>query len=168
MEGINEFEEKVRFELMRFLRRCMIKLQSDAVTIIDRNKAVAWGEMRRNIRTDLIAEIGKIVGIVGVGSNVPYAIFRHEGTRPHWPPQLALQQWVIRKGIIKMNDKPITFSKLRAAKKADSTIRQIVSAAFLIAKKISRRGTMGLPFMRMALNQNVGYIQSELSKLKLA
>lgn len=170
IDRTKEFRDKIEFELVRFLRRVLVKIQSDAVRIIDENKAVAWGELRRNIREDIIVEAGKILGVVGAGSNVPYAIFRHEGTKPHWPPQLALQQWVIRKGIIKMNNKPITRSGLRNAKKSsvDSLTKQIVNTAFLIARKISRKGTTGLPFMKMALNQNISWIQGELDKLKIA
>lgn len=170
IDRTKEFQDKIEFELVRFLRRVLIKISSDAVRIIDENKAVAWGEMRRNIREEVIIEAGKILGVVGVGSNVPYAIFRHEGTRPHWPPQIAIQQWVIRKGIIKMENKPITRSRLRSGKKSsvDSATKQIISTAFLIARKISRRGTTGLPFMKMALNQNISWIQGELAKLKIS
>lgn len=164
------FTEKVIEELYRFIYKVLFKIEADAIRIIDENDASAWGEMRRNITSVVIREAASIVGIAGVRSNVPYAIFRHEGTKPHWPPQLALQQWVIRKGIIQMNKKPITFGKLRGAKKnvTDPVIRQIIQVSFLIARKISKHGTKGLPFLRMALNQNRSWIESEISKLKIA
>lgn len=167
---LESYARKVEDEIERFLTKVLLKIESDSVRIIDSNKANAWGEMRRNVTSVVYKEAAKIVGVVGVRSNVPYAIFRHEGTRPHWPPQLAIQQWVIRKGIIKMNKKPVTLGKLRGAKKSvsDPLIREVIRISFLIARKISKKGTKGLPFLRMALNQNRSWIEGELSKLKLS
>lgn len=164
------YAKKVEDEIEKFLTKVLLKIESDSVRIIDANKANAWGEMRRNVTSEVYREAARIVGVVGVRSNVPYAIFRHEGTRPHWPPQLAIQQWVIRKGIIKMNKRPVTLGKLRGAKKSvsDPLIREIIRISFLIARKISKKGTKGLPFLRMALNQNRSWIEGELSKLKLS
>lgn len=165
-----EFQKKVEDELERFLTKVLLKIQSDLVRIIDENRANAWGEMRRNITYEVYKETAKIVGVVGVRSNVPYAIFRHEGTKPHFPPQLAIQQWVIRKGFFKLNNKPLTLGKLRSTKKSQSDpfIKQITQIAFLIARKISKQGTKGLPFLRMALNQNRSWIESELTKLNFS
>jgi hypothetical protein len=166
--NLDNLTEKVEDEIEKFLTRVLLKIESDSVRIIDENKANAWGEMRRNVTHTVYREAAKIVGVVGVRSNVPYAIFRHEGTRPHFPPQLAIRQWVIRKGILKMNNKPFSPSKLRRSKKsiADPMMRQISTIAFLIARKISKQGTKGLPFLRMALNQNRSWIESELNKVK--
>jgi len=168
--NIDEFQRKVEAELERFLTKVLLKIQADSVRIIDENNANAWGEMRRNVTYEVYRETAKIVGAVGVRANVPYAIFRHEGTRPHFPPQLAIQQWVIRKGIFKINNKPFTPGKLRRIKKSQSDpfLKEISKIAFLIARKISKEGTKGLPFLRMALNQNRSWIESELSKLKFS
>jgi hypothetical protein len=167
---IESYAKKVEDEIERFLTKVLLKIESDSVRIIDSNKANAWGEMRRNVTSEVYREAARIVGVVGVRSNVPYAIFRHEGTKPHWPPQIAIQQWVIRKGIIKMNKKPVTLGKLRGTKKSvsDPLIREIIRISFLIARKISKKGTKGLPFLRMALNQNRSWIEGELKNLKLS
>lgn len=164
------YAKRVEDEIERFLTKVLLKLQSDSVRIIDENKANAWGEMRRNVTYEVYKTAAEIVGVFGVRSNVPYAIFRHEDTRPHWPPQIAIQQWVIRKGILKLYSKPITFGKLRGAKKtvSDPLIRQIIQISFLIARKISKQGTKGLPFLRMALNQNRSWIEGELRNLKIS
>jgi len=52
-----------------------------------------------------------------------YAIFVHEGTRPHWPPIGAIEGWARRHGI----------------------------EPFLVARAIARHGTKARPFMREGL-----------------
>lgn len=168
--NLDQYTERVIEEIESYIWRIAKKIQTDALKIIDDNKANAWGELRKNLHVEVYRQAAKIVGVVGVRSNVPYAIFKHEGTKPHWPPQQPIQQWVIRKGLLRMSGKPFTTSKLRSSKKSvtDPLIKQIIQVSFLIARKISKKGTKGLPFLRMALNQNRNYIQSELSKLKLS
>lgn len=163
-----DYLNKVENEIEKILYRVLLILQRDAVDIIDMNKANATGEMRRNVRYEIYKEAAKMVGVVGIGSNVPYAIFRHEGTKPHWPPLLPIYNWVIRKGFVKIRSKPSTKGRLRALKKSefervDSEMRSI---AFLIARKISKKGTTGLQFLRMSLNQNLNFITNEFSKLQ--
>lgn len=166
----DDYALKVQIQIERFLRRVLEKLRTDAIGIIDEGKAVAWGEMRRNVRYEVYKEAMKIVGVLGVGANVPYAIFRHEGTKPHWPPLLPIQQWIIKKGLVTTNSKPITPGSLRRGKKSnvDQSIKEIRSLAFLIARKISRKGTTGLAFLKMSLNQNLSWIAGELSRLKIS
>ncbi len=57
-----------------------------------------------------------------VGPSVDYAIYVHQGTRPHWPPfqkGSALARWSQLHGV----------------------------SAFLVARKISRKGTKAKPFL---------------------
>lgn len=65
---------------------------------------------------------------VKVGTDVSYAIYVHEGTRPHWPPVLALGGWAQRHNI----------------------------AAFLVARAVARHGTRAHPFLRDALPAAAG------------
>ncbi len=122
------------------------------------------------MRYEVYKEALKLVGVLGVGANVPYAIFRHEGTKPHWPPLPPIQQWIIKKGLVTMNKKPITAGMLRRQKKSnvDQTLKEVRSLAFLIARKISKKGTPGLAFLKMSLNQNLGWISGELNRLKIS
>lgn len=53
-----------------------------------------------------------------------YAVFVHEGTRPHWPPLRALEGWARRHGF---------------------------PNAYLVARAISIKGTKGTPFLYDAL-----------------
>lgn len=155
-------------ELERAMRLVCEKLVGDAKTIIRDNKAVARGEMMRNIGYEVTREAGKILGIVGAGANVPYSIFRHEGTKPHFPPIEAIQKWVVQKGLLKLKNKPTSLRAMRKSKNANALESQSRSIAFLIARKIARKGTQGLPFLRMALNQNIDFIANTLSQVKLA
>lgn len=50
----------------------------------------------------------------------PYAVFTHEGTRPHWPPIQALEKWAKRHGI---------------------------PSPFLVARAIALHGTKAHPFL---------------------
>lgn len=70
---------------------------------------------------------------------VNYAVAIHEGTRPHWPnwrPGSPLADWSRRHGI----------------------------PAYLVARKISRRGTKARPFLKNALDRNIGNIEFEFAK----
>ena len=57
----------------------------------------------------------------GVGTNVAYALPIEFGSRPHWPPREAIEFWVKR--------------KLRVQPERTKAV------AFLVARKIARRGT---------------------------
>lgn len=65
-------------------------------------------------------------GTLGVvGTSLPHVAFVELGTKPHFPPVQALEDWVRQKlGI--------------------SDQKQIHSVAFLIARKIAVRGTLGV------------------------
>lgn len=62
----------------------------------------------------------------------PYAIFVHEGTRPHFPPIHAIERWADRHGI----------------------------NPFVVARAISRKGTKGIPFYDMAIKESQPIIDS--------
>lgn len=55
------------------------------------------------------------------GTDVRYAAAVHNGSRPHWPPIVAIAGWVHRK--------------------------RIAASPFVIARAISRRGTKAHPFL---------------------
>ncbi len=167
-DNIDKIFDSVSNELERAMRLVCEKLSGDAKTIIRDNKAVARGELMRNIGYEVTREAGKILGIVGAGANVPYSIFRHEGTKPHFPPIEAVQKWVVQKGLLKIKNKPASLRAMRKSKNANALEQQTRAIAFLIARKIARKGTQGLPFLRMALNQNIDFIASTFSQIKIA
>lgn len=84
---------------------------------------VDQGQLRASISTQLEVERGSLQ--VVVGSSLKYAIFVHEGTRPHWPPKGALAGWARRHGM---------------------------ASEFPVRRAIARRGTRPRPFLRDALS----------------
>lgn len=62
-----------------------------------------------------------------VGPNVYYAIYVHEGTRPHWAPLDPLRVWVV--------------------KKLNITGEEAEDVARRVQYKIARKGTEGRPFI---------------------
>lgn len=85
------------------------------------------------LRNSFVTEIKPLRG--EVGPNVDYALSVHEGTRPHWPnwrPGSPLADWSRRHGI----------------------------PAYLVARKISRKGTKPNPFLSKAVKSSVRKIES--------
>ena len=165
-DGLLSLQEKVEDELEKYIRQIAIKVSDDATDIIIQNKAIGYQrQLYRNIRYNVYKEAASIIGIVGVGSNVHYGIFRHEGTRPHFPPIEPIQKWVIYKGLVRdRNNKP---SSIRAIKNDKPKFDESRSIAFLIARKIAKKGTKGLPFLKLALDQNREFIQRKLNEIKI-
>jgi len=168
--GLIQYTKKVEDELERFLRRVLLKLQADATKIIIQNKAVGHTkELVSNIRYEVTREAGKLMGVVGVGSNVKHGVFRHEGTKPHFPPLAPIEKWVAYKGLANRNkvNARLTAAGQSRLKKSSTMEARIKAIAYLIARKISKEGTTGLPFLKMALNQNLDWITAQVSTIKI-
>lgn len=84
------------------------------------------GRLRQSIRWQVRSE-GKTITAL-IGTDVAYAIFVHEGTKPHWPPLKAMQPWAKRHGFPEGN-----------------------AGAYLVAGKIAAQGTKARPFLKEAL-----------------
>lgn len=79
------------------------------------------------------------VGVIGeVGTALNYAVPVELGTRPHFPPVQPLADW--------------------ARQKLGVDPRQARSVGFLIARKISRRGTTGAHMFRKAFDRNFAQV----------
>ena len=96
---------------------------------------VDTGRYRASIKT----EVEPLVAFVG--SNLKYAPFIEYGTRPHWPPLSALQPWARRHG----------FPRGR-------------TGAFLVARRIARRGTKALKVLHSAKDDSLHDIQRFLKQ----
>ncbi len=165
--NLEKAQKAIEAEVEKYLRLFLEKVRSDADANIRSNKAFATGEMMKNLRYEVTKEIGKIIGVVGVGANVPYAIFRHEDTKPHFPPLEPLEKWVIIKGLVKQGGKSTTHAAIHRSKNADAIMSEVKSIALAIARKIAAKGTKGLPFLRTALNLNRNYLMNQMSKIKI-
>ena len=100
---------------------------------------VDTGRLRSSIKTSL-APLR-----VAVGTNVHYAPHVEYGTRPHWPPLAAMQPWARRHG----------FPAGRAG-------------AFLVARRISQRGTRARRFMQRGAKAAIPAITRHLDQLAIA
>ncbi|MBX7047231.1 MAG: hypothetical protein K1X86_15480 [Ignavibacteria bacterium] len=176
-EGLRAFGERVLDELENFIRRVLLKLQADTIKILRDNQKVGYTkQLISNIRFEIAREAMRITGVIGAGDNVrsgkekfPYAIAVHEGTKPHFPPLEPIEKWVAYKGLAKRDKvnarmKAQGSGKISRASTEEQRVKQI---AFLIARKISKKGTTALPFLKMALNQNLDWMAAQTANIKI-
>lgn len=102
-----------------------------------------FGRLRNSLTVDLKSRTGEVSATVG--SNLMYAKPVEHGSKPHWPPLAPIELWVRRKLRV-----PAARSK---------------SVAFLVARKISRRGTPAQPFLGPALEQSRGFVNAAMGRL---
>lgn len=126
------------------------KIVTRAVGIIKSRDVISTGDLFKSITAAVSVARDEVLGVVG--SNLPYALYVHEGTRPHWPNVGAIQKWVnqqIRRG--KMSLGPGETAKGRA---------------FLVGRGISRRGTKGTKFLAIALRlQQAAIVKAVAEKI---
>lgn len=97
----------------------------------------------KNLRQSILAQQPEVSGdaVLGiVGTPVPYAIPVELGTKPHFPPVLALIDWVV--------------DKLGVPEK------EAKGVAFLVARKISRTGTQAAHMFRDGFAENTSRVQA--------
>jgi len=97
--------------------------------------AVCFGNLAGSIISEFVREASMFTEIIGVSPNVGadvYAAPVETGTRPHFPPASALLPWVQKKFGIEDE-------------------KQALGVAFVIAKKMSQRGTQGHLMFQRAL-----------------
>lgn len=132
----------------------MVEATRDATLLVQRGARqlahVDTGRWRASITPEVRVQGSDVVGVVG--SNLKVAPFIHEDTRPHWPPIAAILAWVHRKGI---GGTPQGGGRI---KRASATTE--AGIAFLIARRISQRGTKGDKAITTALDQAQGQIVS--------
>ncbi len=101
---------------------------------------VNTGRLRNSITNEV--DRRRVPLFAKVGTNVSYARFVEEGSRPHWPPLSALQPWARRHG----------FPAGRAG-------------AFLVARAISRRGTKPHKMFEKGLANSLGRVRKLLNNM---
>lgn len=165
-----DYQKEVEKKLEVFIYRVLLKIKGEALKILYENDKVGYSkQLTQNLREEIIKRAGVITGVVGVGANVPYAIYVHEGRGPgKMPPVDNILKWVIYKGIVSDSaGKPATLQRMKARKKEADQLSKARSVAFAIAKKISKHGTPGFKFMERALEQSVDFVADEISRLNL-
>lgn len=78
-------------------------------------------------------------------SNAPHAGIVEGGSRPHWPNQAAIREWVVR------HRKGFGIKKGRGKKAKEAAEAEIDQITFLICRKIARFGTRPRWVVRGAL-----------------
>lgn len=109
----------------------------------DKTPVGAFGTLRDGIAAQApeVSEAG-VLGVVG--TSIAHAIPVEIGTRPHFPPVAALEDWVM--------------------KKLGVPEREAHGVAFLVARKISRTGTAAVGMFHRGFNEkraNVEVIYAE-------
>ena len=107
---------KVTEEIEKALTKSAILIQRNAI----KESPIDTGRLRSNIIYRVF------FGTAVISPNVDYAVYVHEGTRPHSMPFNAVEPWARRKGI----------------------------PAGAVWQSIRHKGTKGNPFMRRAAEQS--------------
>ena len=105
----------------------------DAAQILREGKKNYEGDVKKSLTHEVKRFFDEmLILIVGAGAN--HAKYLHFGTRPHWPPPEPIREWVRKKLAVD----PL----------------EVKSVAFLIARKISIKGTKPFPFLDNALKKH--------------
>lgn len=134
-QALAAIPEVVQQELGVFMHGATQHLRSE---VIDRTPA-AMGTLRASIHGSVERMADGMLGVVGTA--LPYVVPVELGTRPHFPPVQALEDWV--------------------RVKLGKTGKEGRSAAFAIARKISKRGTKGHFMFRNAFEANKAEVQRQ-------
>lgn len=125
---VNKNWRNTLLAIERELELIGLDIEAKAVEYLDRKDVNVTGDLRKSITHEVSRELNSIR--LQVGTNLGYAVFVHEGTKPHWPPKAPIRKWVIKKlGI-----------------KGEETDK----VTFAVRRKIGRKGTKAKPFLAVA------------------
>ncbi len=136
------------------------KIVADTVKNIDKNKLIYKHNLRDKVAQNVFKEAENM--ILEVGTNVRYAQYVHNGTLPHWPPVNVMREYVRVKIRPKLNSIEKKNARSRKIKYGDQLQKKINSIAFLISRKIAKEGTKGVPFLRLAFEQNKEWLLNKI------
>jgi hypothetical protein len=114
----DEINSAIKKSILSILARAVPKMPVDTNFLRSRNVTI----------------FSKLMG--KLENRAPYAIFVHEGTKPHFPPLHAIERWANRHGI----------------------------PPFLVARAIARKGTKGKPFYDIAVKESQTLINHIFSR----
>jgi len=113
LEAFKKAPGMVTAEVKVAIQRALIVLQGSARTFVPKDTS----NLGSQIKTEMTGALsGQVV------ADTEYALFVHEGTKPHWPPIAAITPWANRHGI----------------------------PPFLVARSIATKGTKPHPFFQWA------------------
>ena len=144
-EAFENINKKVFASLMQLAARIKEELIKEAKAVIDEKDVRATGDLRKAVDGEVTQETDSV--IIEIFDSMFYSAYVHQGTKPHFPPLDPIARWVVRKGLSS------GAIKRRGSLSKQSHEREIRSIAFLIARKIARKGTEGVKFFELALKQ---------------
>ncbi len=159
----DDFRKIIESQIEKLAENIALKLEAETVDVIDERDIRSEGSLRKSISSETInrSTSAVISYLIKVFGNVNYAVFVHEGTKPHFPPVEPIMRWVKNKGIgqqfyikskraIATKRQQVKTKSGLSEKKYSSEVR---SMAYLIARSIARKGTKGKKFFEIALAQ---------------
>lgn len=118
------------------------------------NKLVRNGHptQENTLATTVTAEVSVDGTTYTVSLNLQdYWKYVEEGTRPHWPPRDAILRWVEIKPVIPRPD-------------ANGRIPTTEQLAFLISRKIAKKGTTGTHDLQETTDTLLGYYEERIAE----
>lgn len=149
-EGLKDKEHALAVRGQAIIWKAAHRMRNEVMSIIQnepkgkhKGAVGSTGDLRKRIHVEQGHRAGIISAVVRPG--VHYAVFVHEGTRPHWPPLAPLEVWVRRKLHIKGET-------------------AVTGVAKQIQYKISQKGTNAFPFFRIAEKRHGKDIQRVIAR----
>jgi HK97 gp10 family phage protein len=114
----------------------------------------------------MAATIGPRLGKLTKGKGFNYAFAVEYGTKPHFPPPDALEDWVENKWQSSISPWGMRLGQIRRTRttKASRKSAEISAAAFMLARSISKHGTRPHPFLTPAFEHEAPRFISNLKE----
>jgi len=116
------------------------RIEERAVVFVDRNHIVAWGKLRRGIKTKVYHDKYQID--VYVDSQIaPYAQYVHEGRKPgKMPPVSMIEEWARKKRLLSSQAPGVKLSaRINTSAKLSSKQQQLADRYHSLAWAIARK-----------------------------
>ncbi|GAB1365993.1 hypothetical protein MASR1M36_08640 [Candidatus Cloacimonadaceae bacterium] len=115
-------------------------IEARAVRIVDRDHLVAWGKLRRGIKTKVHPD--KLQIDVFVESSIaPYAQYVHEGRKPgKMPPVSMIEEWARKKRLLSSESRGVKLSaRINSNAKLSAKQQQLADRYHSLAWAIARK-----------------------------
>ena len=136
------------------------RIEEKAVKIVDKDRMVAWGKLRRGIKTKYYADKRQID--VFVDSKIaPHAQYVHEGREAgKMPPIGPIEEWARKKRLLSSESHGVKLSaRINPSAKLNSKQQQLAdryhSLAWAIATKIKTKGIKPRRFLIQAILESL-------------
>ena len=152
---------EIEGEIERAMQKQGFYLGGRTRQILKQSRKVATGDLARDVaKNPITIKEGRGQFRTTIGTDLEYAAYVHEGTRPHWAPLHALAEWVRVKRLAGR------YSSKTKRRLGDSFNRLIedYSLARSIQLKIAKHGTRPFPFFDMTFDRYGPRVQTKLSR----